>query len=402
MKTILYIGNFSFPFGNAAGKRVYANGKLLRDLGYQVIYIGLDKMQNSITLKGSERNYDGFRYYNFPYPSRNLDWLNYNKIYKELVKFLKEENILDDLEIMICYGSLSLSFLIRKLIKLCHHYNIKIITDCVDWLSAKSGNPLFDLVKWFDNTYQKRYVNKKFDGVIAISNYLSDYYNKSGLTTVVIPPLSTIIPTVTNTENQDANSKKVITYAGLPFRRGQRIKDVNSLKDRIDKTILLLCAAKKRGSDFIFHVYGFTREEYLMAIPDQEKCIDDLGSSINFHNMTPNNEVVENVRKSDFTILIRDVNRDTTAGFPTKVSESISCGIPVITTKTSDLDNYIIDGKNGFFISNEINENDIDVVCSILKYDNIKVVELKNNCRQMNLFHYSRFHNSMKSFISKI
>lgn len=30
-KTVLYIGNFSFPLGNAAGKRVYANGKMLKE-----------------------------------------------------------------------------------------------------------------------------------------------------------------------------------------------------------------------------------------------------------------------------------------------------------------------------------------------------------------------------------
>jgi hypothetical protein len=36
MKTILYIGNFSFPFGNAADKRVYANGKIFKELGYKV------------------------------------------------------------------------------------------------------------------------------------------------------------------------------------------------------------------------------------------------------------------------------------------------------------------------------------------------------------------------------
>ena len=31
MKKIIYIGNFSFPLGNAAGKRVYGNGKLFNE-----------------------------------------------------------------------------------------------------------------------------------------------------------------------------------------------------------------------------------------------------------------------------------------------------------------------------------------------------------------------------------
>ena len=41
------------------------------------------------------------------------------------------------------------------------------------------------------------------------------------------------------------------------------------------------------------------------------------------------------------------------AGFPTKVSESISLGIPVITNNTSDLKKYICNGVNGYMIENE-------------------------------------------------
>ena len=38
------------------------------------------------------------------------------------------------------------------------------------------------------------------------------------------------------------------------------------------------------------------------------------------------------------------------AGFPTKVVESMSLGVPVITTNTSDLAKYVIDGVNGYIV----------------------------------------------------
>ena len=42
-KTIIYIGNFELPNKNAAAQRVIANGKIFRDLGYKVVYIGISK-----------------------------------------------------------------------------------------------------------------------------------------------------------------------------------------------------------------------------------------------------------------------------------------------------------------------------------------------------------------------
>ena len=49
-KTVLYIGNFSFPLGITAGKRVYTNGKILKELGYEVNFIGMDKEVSHLEL----------------------------------------------------------------------------------------------------------------------------------------------------------------------------------------------------------------------------------------------------------------------------------------------------------------------------------------------------------------
>lgn len=41
--TILYIGGFELPDKNAAAQRVVANAKALRDLNYNVVFIGITK-----------------------------------------------------------------------------------------------------------------------------------------------------------------------------------------------------------------------------------------------------------------------------------------------------------------------------------------------------------------------
>lgn len=401
-KTILYVGNFSFPAGNAAGKRVYANGKMLRKLGYDVIFVGMDKrIREPGLLKNTRNEYDGFIYYNFQYPRIKFDWLKYDNILKQLTDLLIDEDILDSLQLVICYGSPRISLFNLKLLNYCKTRNVKIATDCVDWLTVRTNNLLFDFVKFFDNYYQKAYFNKRVDGVIAISNYLSKYYKKQGCLTIVVPPLSTTESMATNRINIQ-NNKKVITYAGIPFRMGQRVKDCSILKDRIDKTIILLQQAKERGSQFIFNIYGFTKDAYLKSIPEQKYYVDMLGDAIVFHGFRPNEEIIDKIAHSDFTILIRDINRDTTAGFPTKVSESISCGTPVITTTTSDLQNYILEEKNGFFLEMDDDKKALSKLIKILQSDDITIKEMKTFCINSNPFFYEKYAGVMEEFLKEI
>ena len=63
---------------------------------------------------------------------------------------------------------------------------------------------------------------------------------------------------------------------------------------------------------------------------------------------------MEQVKGADFTIFVREDTRVNNAGFPTKFAESISCGVPVITNKTSNLSDYLRDGENGFWLGENI------------------------------------------------
>ncbi len=85
------------------------------------------------------------------------------------------------------------------------------------------------------------------------------------------------------------------------LEKNQKEIDPTNFKDRIDKMVMLLHAAKKKNCKFIFNVYGLTKEEYLYAIPSHRKIIDELGESICFYGPIPNEEVVNKISKSDFT-----------------------------------------------------------------------------------------------------
>ena len=75
MDTILYVGGFRLPDGNAAGPRVLNNAKILRDMGYNVVFIDVaDEVSGDIS--DTLKKIDGFECYSQKYP-RGIEWFEY-------------------------------------------------------------------------------------------------------------------------------------------------------------------------------------------------------------------------------------------------------------------------------------------------------------------------------------
>lgn len=397
MKKIFYIGNFSFPYGNASGARVLGNGFLLNKIGYDVSYIGLnDELKRDSLIESTKQEYKNFTYYNLPYPKGFKDWLAYRNRFEEVISVLEKEKPYG----IILYGSPTLSFFGKLILNWSKKNNVLCFTDCVDWLASGSGSLMHRLVKSFDNNYQKRFLNASTDGVITISSYLSNYYKNKKCKTVVIPPLvdPKKFEKIKKKTLLSKNDKLKLIYVGQPFATdGRKVKE-KSFKDRLDKAIDIL--ASLENSNFIFDIYGIMKDEYLKVIPNQSLAINKLGEKIKFHGRIENSLAVEKVAESDFTILFRDVSKMTSAGFPTKFVESISCGTPVITTNTSDLGKYVKGKENGFFI--DINDKGLSVkqVEEIFSLEREDIEKMKSECFNSQLFYYQNFVPEMKTFLS--
>jgi len=46
-RTMIYVGAFKLPSGNAAAQRVSANTKIFRDIGHRVILVGAESLPTS-------------------------------------------------------------------------------------------------------------------------------------------------------------------------------------------------------------------------------------------------------------------------------------------------------------------------------------------------------------------
>lgn len=394
---ILYVGNFSFPKGNAAGARVLGNGYLLRDLGYDVVFIGLDiSLPHVSFLKDTRNSFDNFRYYNFPYPVGIKGWLSFYKRYHEIIAFTGSENPYA----VIIYGSPTLSLFLLLLRKWCGKKKIKFISDCPDWLPSNSGNPFFRFIKYLDTMYQIRILNPYADGVIVVSSFLSDFYNRRGCKTVIIPPLVNLnhFSHLRNIRGKDDNIKLI--YIGQPFAvDGRRVKK-SAYKDRLDVVIETLL--KLRDFKFNFDIYGLTKEQYLSVVKHQTDKINNIGNRIQFHGYIRNSDAIIRISEADFLVLFRDINRMTMAGFPTKVVESITCGTPVITTDTSDLKKFIKEGMNGYFVKMTDEDQLLGKMKEILSVDHASISYMKQSCFESQLFSYQNYLSLMSDFISSL
>ena len=143
----VYLGNFQFPDGNAAGKRVNGNVKLLNLLGYEVTIIDSQKNAN---LEG--RMLDGCNCYSLAYPSKLSDWLRFPEQYKIVSSLLEKTSNLD---LVIIYSNSVISLFNILVIRYCKSKNIKVVADVVDWLEVQSQSSIYNLSKRVDEYFQK-------------------------------------------------------------------------------------------------------------------------------------------------------------------------------------------------------------------------------------------------------
>jgi glycosyltransferase involved in cell wall biosynthesis len=133
-------------------------------------------------------------------------------------------------------------------------------------------------------------------------------------------------------------------------------------------------------------VIGISKEHFLEYYPEDEEVVASLGERVSFLGKMSHKDVLLYLKRADFSIFYRAKTRVTMAGFPTKFSESISCGTPVITNLTSDLSAYLKDGINGFIIEENIDRS----LKEILSIGTMNLKVLKKNVNK-SLFDYHNY-----------
>ena len=377
MKTILYYGNVLYPDLDAASHRTIGNAKTLRELGYKVVFVGTRKGENRPILETKEE-FAGFDIYYFADPETTKQWKDYLFGFSPLKEVLSS---MENVSAVILYNHPSIST--KKIISFCHHKGIDVYADCTEWFDPQ-GISVHNIIKRLDTWYRMKVVNAKLDGVIAISSFLQDFYIKKGCKTICVPPLIDLTDNKWAKEGLEdyipSDETVKLCYVGNP---GAGVKDklnyiLTSLKRTLEKNPSVKCQLS---------IVGMTAQQYYEVFQDYAT----IYTFANFMGRKPNMEALAVVKRSDFSIFLRERNLVCTAGFPTKFSESIACGTPVLTNLSSDLDKYLVDGKNGFIIDISSKDSLDSSLAKALHTSREELKRMKEYCCNEKTFDYHSY-----------
>ena len=326
MSKVLYIGWFGLP-ETAAGIRVYQIAKVLREAGNDVIFLCLSQ---STVGKCAEIEYDGFHYILKGQSKSKIK--NVENIFCGCADFciIKDTIITEKPDTVIVYNEKER--LTKKIISFCHPRGITVGADVTEWYElSRSKKWNYIVAKNVD--YRIRKMDVDLDFVISISPFLTAYYQSHGCRNVIeIPPIIDCVKSEIITTSQGIRH---LVYAGSPAQKDLLFPYLGAIRE-INKNKIKVVA----------DIVGVTKEHIsaLLNIEDAEEF------GIVAYGRVPHEDCVRLVEKADFSILFRENLRYAKAGFSTKLSESLSLGIPVLCNAVGGADEIITDGFNGIKI----------------------------------------------------
>ena len=370
--TVIYMGGFELPNKNAAAQRVLGNAKAIRDIGLNVVLVGISNDISFDVVLNTKKDIQGFDCYEVPYPKGTKSWVDYLINPRHYIDVINKYN---DTRCVILYNFQSVSM--HRIIQYCHKRGIKCIADVTEWYQA-GGSFIHKQLKNWDTSYRMNRVHFECDGLIVISRYLENYYSER-VSLINIPPLVDIAEEKWKTAcNQ--TKKYVFSYVGKPSDRKERldliIQSIEQLSlDENEKAIPLLCIA------------GITQKEY-------EEMYQTVSNTerVSFVGRVPHQEALDIVGGSKWAIVIRNRTRVVEAGFPTKVVESLACGVPVIANKFSNIEDYLNE-DNSILLENQSGLT--EAISEAFNQSNSRVVD-------KTVFDYRNYIKTIEQFFEKV
>jgi len=389
-KKVAYVGQFQFPHGEAASYRTLGIAQSLRSAEYNTIFCTGQIKNFHPVEKFSDTTKFPFEYINFSQsPMSPL-----NKIPKYLLSGYNTAKWLDHLRprpsIVIIYGGYALYA--APILAWCNRNHLPVIADVVEWYQPSHlPGGSFGPFRW-NVEIALRYYYPRFGNIIAISKYLEQYYQMKGCRTLRIPPTldtSVISPRIV----PSSNGPLTLAYTGTPGK-----------KDLLNNVLEALIGFDPSGKTVKLIVAGPEPDQIIQSPAFKSRGINSLPPIVDVLGRVSREEAMETVRLADFSVLLRPQLRYAQAGFPTKVAESLAVGTPIMCNLSSDLSDYIHDGKNGLVCRDHTPQSFTDVLNRALKLTPEQKQTMRQSSRWQaeHSFDFRNYVEPLKNFLQNV
>ena len=398
--TIVYIGGFELPDKNAAAQRVVANAQIFKQLGYRVLLVGLSKGRPADgNLYPAVSGKAGIEAWEMGYPDNSWEWLRQIISVAALRKLLLETKV-RKLDAVICYNHPAISQ--WRIAKLAQKHQAVAVADCTEWYAKRRWRSLTGAVKNLDVALRMHFINPRMDGLITTSPFISDFYRPHGIPIVEIPTLMAPPETLPVPAIDRSDGITKLFFAGTGFDKATVAESSDGMKDRLDWVFAILHRAKLLGARFHMDLFGVDQAQYMELVPEQKEILKAMENDITFHGRQPREILLQVLRNAAFSIFFRKPTRTNLAGFPSKLSESISFGTPVITNPMPSSVQSIKDGRNGHLIDPTNRDRAAEGIVNILNQSDTAIDEMKAYCQNSDAFIYRSFIHQIENWLSSL
>lgn len=336
MSIVIFGDSFSFPEGDAATNRVHTYAKGFNENGITVHVICFASEYNT----PGDGVINGIQFYHpFGQKTRNKyfiirRWQKFIKYFKTIALFrelCKKEKVVA----INCWTQILLTQLFALI--LAKYCRSKLILE-------RSEHPLRQYQGSFYKRIQgivKLYLEIKLcNGIFCITRYLVDLYKNKGFNPQnLFLVASTVDPSRFNITGEKLFPFPYIGYfGGLTFKR-----------DNIDILIRAFAKISSKHPEIYLVLGGFCSEDEKKQLKNLITQLD-IKNKVELLNYLKRHEIINYITDAYILVMVRGENLESKASYPSKLTEFLATGKPVITVNVGEISDYLTDGKDAFLV----------------------------------------------------
>lgn len=213
-----------------------------------------------------------------------------------------------------------------------------------------------DVHKENKTLYVYNYICKRFNLIFVISNAIKKYFIQQGIDEkkLYIYPML-IDPQRFEICNQTKEVESYIAYCG----------DMGDKKDGLWNLIEAYALFHDKIPQIKLYLIGEAKDiRQYKALQNKVKFLN-LESDVVFTGRIGREQIPSYLCQAAVLVLARPNNYQAQGGFPTKLGEYLATGKPVVITRTGEIDSYLEDNKDCFFVKLNNPQTFADRLCDV-------------------------------------